>query len=101
MGDDPLFENDEAPVVATERKRQPWRPRFGIGAMMLLMFVLSAPFAMGYYMVNASESTNPFWGRFGFLFVTLAAPMLLLTVVSVGRLVLRLFDKHLRRRYDE
>jgi len=86
MGSDPLFEDEEDEVVEAETDEAPshWRPRFGIGGIMLVTFVFCAMAAMGSYLLNPS-SDGSFQRRFLFIFVTLAAPMLLLTVLSYGR----------------
>lgn len=91
MGDDPLFDDDQ-PGLSQPSSAGPWRPRFGIGGIMLVMFICSAMSAMGYYMLNRSEE-GLFSHRFAFIFVTLAAPMLLLTLLSAGREVLRYIEK--------
>lgn len=91
MGDDPLFEEDDAPAPP------PWRPRYGIGGMMLIMFIFCAVFTMAYYTSN-SPSAGLFNSRFMFIFITLAMPMLLLTLLSGTRAVLQWLDRVNRRR---
>lgn len=91
MGNDPLFDDDQ-PGPSETPPTGPWRPRFGIGGIMLVMFICSAMSAMGYYMLNRSEE-GLFAHRFAFIFVTLAAPMLLLTLLSAGREVVRYLEK--------
>lgn len=99
MGDDPLFD-DDTPAPAPEPPQEPtvgpWRPRFGIGAIMLLTFICAAMSAMGFYALNPSAN-GLFSNRFAFIFVTLAAPMLLLSLLSVGRELLRVWEKQSRR----
>lgn len=62
----------------------PWRPRFSLGMMLLVMLICSVVFAAGSYFwrsrnLGASDSS-----KFVFVVFTLAAPMVLLVVVSVG-----------------
>ena len=102
MGDDPLFDDDASDSSAPEPAEPSpgaWRPRFGIGAMMLLTFICAAMSAMGYYALNPSAD-GLFSNRFAFIFVTLAAPMLLLSLLSVGRELLRAWEKQSRRNSD-
>ncbi|MBA2114721.1 hypothetical protein [Bremerella alba] len=96
MGNDPLFD-DDIPEVHQPQPKRPWRPRFGIGSIMLATFLLSVLFVMGHYMLNDSQQ-GVLSNRFSFLFVTLAAPMLLLTILSIGREVLRYWEKQSRRK---
>lgn len=96
MGDDPLFD-DDTPEIRQPNPKRPWRPRFGIGSIMLAMFLLSVIFVMGHYMLNDSKE-GVLSNRFSFMFVTLAAPMLLLTILSVGRELLRYWDKQSQRK---
>ncbi|MEX0794297.1 MAG: hypothetical protein WD045_14270 [Pirellulaceae bacterium] len=95
MGNDPLFDEDSdtgEPAI-----QPPWRPRFGIGALMLITFIFCAVFTMAYY-TSVSPSSGIFSSRFTFIFITLALPMLLLTVLSGTRAVLLWMDKMHRRR---
>lgn len=95
MGNDPLFDDDSdsrEPVI-----EPPWRPRFGIGALMLITFIFCAMFTMVYY-TSVSPSSGLFSSRFTFIFITLALPMLLLTVLSGTRAVILWMEKMNRRR---
>ena len=99
MGDDPLFDDDSTSPASPDPAGQSpgaWRPRFGIGAMMLLTFICAAMSAMGYYALNPSAN-GLFGNRFAFIFVTLAAPMLLLSLLSIGRELFRAWEKQSRR----
>ncbi len=95
MGSDPLFEDDDQPEILEDEPEfnRPWRPRFGIATIMFAMSLLSVVFAMGYFMVNGDER-GLLPKRFAFLFVTLAAPMLIVTILSIGREVVRYLQKH-------
>lgn len=96
MGNDPLFEDDSTSEMEPASKR-PWRPQFGMGAIMLMMFLFSMLFVMGHYMLNTgNEKDNTH--NFPFLFLTLATPVLLLTVLSIGRELMRLWEKAMRDR---
>ncbi|MHC2069190.1 hypothetical protein ACYFX5_17095 [Bremerella sp. T1] len=97
MGDDPLFDDDTVSPVREPQPRRPWRPRFGIGSIMLATFLLSVLFVMGHYMLNESKE-GALSNRFSFMFVTLAAPMLLLTLLSLGKELLRYWEKQAQRK---
>ncbi|RCS40627.1 hypothetical protein DTL42_24975 [Bremerella cremea] len=93
MGSDPLFDDDDlAEIVEEKELARPWRPRFGIATIMFATGLLSVAFLMGHLMLNEGEQ-GLLPKRFGFLFVTLAAPMLIVTVLSVSREVIRLWQK--------
>ncbi|PQO31353.1 hypothetical protein C5Y96_13515 [Blastopirellula marina] len=96
MGDDPLFD-DDTPEAHQPQPKGPWRPRFGIGSIMLATFLLSVLFVMGHYMLNDSKE-GVLSNRFSFMFVTLAAPMLLLTILSIGKELLRYWEKQSQRK---
>lgn len=96
MGSDPLFEDDDRPILLedepeTEAPRV-WRPRFGIAAILFATFLFGVVFLMGHLMLNGDDN-GILPKRFMFLFVTLAAPMLVVTLLSVGREVMRFLQK--------
>ena len=76
--------------------RRPWRPRFGLGALMLFMLVACVTAAAASYLVRAVRSGTSY--KAVFIIFALAAPMLLMTLLSLGRLVLTWLDRHARRR---
>lgn len=94
MGSDPLFDDDDQPEIVEDEAEfsRPWRPRFGIATIMFATGLLSVVFVMGHMMLNEDQD-GLLPKRFGFLFVTLAAPMLIVTVLSIGREVLRFWHK--------
>ncbi len=63
---------------------EPWRPRFGIGALLMVMLVFSVTGAAGYYLVRSLGQRDRS-AHLTFILFTLAAPILLLVVVSVIR----------------
>ena len=69
----------------TEPTPQAWRPRFGIGGIMLITLVCSVMAASGYYLVQAQQKQagDSSANRLGFMLFTLSAPMLVLIVVSL------------------
>ena len=62
---------------------RPWQPRFGIGAMLLVMVVVSAMAAAGYYFVQFLRGGRPF--QLTFILFTLIAPLLLTLGISLFR----------------
>ena len=61
-----------------------WRPRFGLGTLLLAMLVVSVVAAAGSYMVRAFATGTGRSAQLTFMLFTLAAPMLLMVVVSVA-----------------
>ena len=62
-------------------------PKFGLSTMLLVMVVFSVMGAAGHYLMVAMRSgTSP---KAVFIIFTLAAPMLLLTALSLMRAVVR------------
>ncbi len=63
---------------------RPWQPRFSIGTMLLTMLVFAVMAAAGSYLVRALREGDR---RFHLVFIllTLAAPMLLVVIVSLLR----------------
>ncbi len=80
--------------------RHSWRPRFGLGAMLLVMLVCSVMSSAGYYLVRGNLARPGQSGESGhslqlvFLLITLAAPLLLAVAMS---LVLQ-FSRYVNRR---
>lgn len=76
-----MSEKDHQP---TPNVPEPWRPRFGIGALLMVTFVFSVMGAAGFYFVRSlGESGRS--AHLTFILFTLAAPILLMVVVSVIR----------------
>ena len=68
------------------RTSGPWQPRFGIGGLMLLMFVVCVMASAGYYGLRAIQAVEGGRGhQLTFLSFTFAAPVLLMIVVSLLR----------------
>ena len=65
------------------RTPQPWQPRFGLGAMLLVMFVCSVMAAAGYYFMQTVYFGRQF--RLAFILFTLAAPLLFAVALSIAR----------------
>ena len=63
-----------------DENRDPWQPRFGIGALLLAMAVCSVMFASASYLVPALRGERNF--QFGFILFTLVSPILLMIVAS-------------------
>lgn len=62
------------------RPPQPYRLRFGIGTLLLVMIVISVASAGVSYIVQAGD--NPGWQQLVFILFTLAAPVILVVLVS-------------------
>ena len=58
-----------------------WQPRFGMGCMLMVMFVCSYMGACGYYFMQYQRGGRQ--SQLAFLLFTLASPMILMVVVSV------------------
>ena len=63
---------------------QPWRPRFGIRTMLLVMLVACVTASSGFYLVRSLDERGRS-AHLVFLLFTLAAPMLLVVVLSAIR----------------
>jgi len=59
---------------------RPWQPRFGIGTLLLLMLVVSVVATAASYFVRALHGGRQF--QLAFILFTLAAPLLLVVIVS-------------------
>lgn len=96
MGSDPLFEDDDRPVILEDEPEADtsgaWRVRFGIATILFATFLFGVVFLMGHLMLNGDDN-GILPKRFMFLFVTLAAPMLVVTMLSVGRELMRYLQK--------
>ena len=68
-----------------------YRMRFGIGTLLLVMVVISVASAAASYMVRAGTSEGQ--QRLIFILFTLAAPVLLLVVVSFVHLLSKWFNR--------
>lgn len=67
-------------------------PRFGLFTLMLLMVVFCVMGAAGFYLMRSIQNgTSP---RAVFVMFTLAAPGVLVIVMSMSRIVLRWFARH-------
>jgi len=72
---------------------QPWRPRYGIGGLLMVMLVFSVMAAAGSYMVRGLKEEGRS-AHLVFILFTLAAPMLLMVVVSVIRHIVAWLNRH-------
>ncbi len=76
--------------------RPPWRPQFGLGVLMLTMLVICVAASGGYYLMQALQG-GVSWMAVFVIFV-LIAPMLLMSILSLGRLVLAWLNARFGRR---
>ncbi|MBC8868560.1 MAG: hypothetical protein H8E44_04045 [Planctomycetes bacterium] len=76
-----MSENDHQPKPDVP---EPWRPRFGVGALLMVMLVCSVTGAAGFYLVRSLEEKDR-TAHLTFILFTLAAPILLMVVVSAIR----------------
>ena len=77
------FNDDEASTEAKGASQPiPWQPRFGIKSILLLMLVCSVLGAGCFYLVRGVRNTNS--TQVVFIIFMLAAPALLLVLMSVG-----------------
>ena len=67
---------------SSARAVRPWQPRFGILGMLLLMLVVCAMATAGYYFVQTVQGGRQ--DQLAFILFTVASPLLLLVMVSVG-----------------
>ena len=79
-----MTDNEHQPNPDVPR---PWRPRYGIGGLLLAMLVFSVMAAAGSYMVRSLREEGRS-AHLAFILFTLASPMLLLVVVSVVRQII-------------
>ena len=93
---DSIFEKDRSSCPMSDsisspepNHPKPWQPRFGIGALLLVMLVFCVLAAgAGYLVQGLRNETTVGSGRpavMVFLLFTLAGPMLLMVVVSIVR----------------
>jgi hypothetical protein len=73
---------------------RPWQPRFTVATLLMVMLVFSVMAAAGSYLMRSLEADSR-RAQLTFLLFTLAAPVLLLIVVSLLR---QLTDWWRRRR---
>ena len=64
--------------------RGPWQPRFSIGSLLLTMLVFAVMASAGGYLVRALREGDRRY-QLVFLLITLAAPLLLMVLVSLTR----------------
>ena len=69
------------------RVPRPWQPRFSMRAMLLLMLVVSVSAAGASYLVQAADGGRA--SKLAFILFTLAAPLLLVVLVSLVRALVR------------
>ena len=62
---------------------RPWQPRFGLGALLLVILVFSVMAAAGFYFMQFLRGGSGF--RLTFVLFTMATPLLLVTVIGLGR----------------
>lgn len=82
----PLDRPDEEDVKSNVPR--PWQPRFGIGAMLMLMLILCVMAAAGSYFMRALRE-NDRTAQLAFLLITLAGPMLLMLFVGLFRAMMK------------
>ena len=70
-----------------QRVPRPWQPRFSMRAMLLLMLVSGVSAAGASYFVRAADGGRA--SKLAFILFTLAAPLLLVVLVSAGRALVR------------
>jgi len=70
---------------------QPFRLRFGIGTLLLVMVVVSVAAAAASYMVQSID--RPGWQRLVFILFTLAAPVVLLVIMSAAHYALKWMNR--------
>jgi hypothetical protein len=85
-----MSENDHQPKPDVP---EPWRPRYGIGALLMVMLVFSVTGAAGYYLVQSLGEKDRS-AHLTFILFTLAAPILLMVVVSVIRRIVVWLNRH-------
>lgn len=71
---------------------RPWQPRFGIGALLLVMVVCSVTAAAASYLVRSLQAEGH-TSRMPFILFTLVAPVALLVVVSLVRQLYVWFER--------
>lgn len=81
-----------------------WKPRFRLGTLLIVFLVLSVmSAAVGYFVRSMGQDgsqTISDSGPIVFLIFTLAAPMLLMIVVSLGRGLVIWMNRPRRRKSD-
>lgn len=65
----------------SEPEARPWRPRFGLGFLLLVTFVCSVMATAGYYLAQSLRTGGDM--RLPFIIFTVASPLLLLVAVSL------------------
>jgi hypothetical protein len=65
-------------------RQGPWQPRFSIGSLLLTMVIFAVMASAGGYLVRGMREGDRSY-QLVFLLMTLAAPMLLLVLVSLLR----------------
>ena len=71
--------------------KEPWQPRFGIGMMLLIMLIASVMASGGFYAVryfNTRGLGNERAWQMAFILLTVAAPVVLLVIVSLAHKVI-------------
>lgn len=71
---------------------RPWQPRFGIGAMLLVMIVVCGMAAAGSYLARALKNDDHS-AQLVFILFTLAAPMFLMVAINLIRVLSKWFEK--------
>lgn len=71
----------------TQSAPAPWQPRFGISTMLLIMLVVSVVGAAASYFVRAMQGGRD--AQLAFILFTLAAPLLLVVIVSIAHTLFR------------
>lgn len=74
---------------------RPWQPRFGLAGLLMVMFVCSVMAACGYYFTQYLRGGRQ--SQLAFILFTLAAPVLLMVVISAMLAAHRFFNKPKKR----
>ena len=67
---------------------RPWQPRFGLGTLLMVMLVICVMAASASYLARILRAGGRA-GQLTFILFTLAAPMLLMVLISVALWALR------------
>jgi hypothetical protein len=87
-------------TIAPERPPmvpRPWRPRFGLGTLLLAMLVVSVVSALGYYAAQAFAVASPRSAQLIFILFTVASAPLLVVAVSIFYQIYLWFERMNKR----
>lgn len=87
-----MTESDSRPDAGDAPSREnlprPWQPRFSLGTLLMVMLVICVMAAAGSYLARILRQDGR-TGQLTFILFTLAAPMLLMVLVSLATWCLR------------